>query len=83
MQLPSASGLCFPLSLHNSIKTPDPTSHFIVCQEQFVCSFLNSRKVSLELCSSDLIKSLEKTHSQDLIYNNIHCSLAKLLENPL
>ena len=83
MQLPSASGLCFPLSLHNSIKTPDPTSHFIVCQEQFVCSFLNSRKVSLELCSSDLIKSLEKTHSQDLIYNNIHCSLDKLLENPL
>lgn len=81
-QLPSVSGFCFPLSLHNSIKTPDPTSHFIVCQEQFICSFLNSHKVSLELCSSDLIKSLEKTHIQDLICNNIHYSLTKLLENP-
>lgn len=81
-QLPSVSGFCFPLSLHNSIKTPDPTSHFIVCQEQFICSFLNSHKVSLELCSSNLIKSLEKTHIQDLICNNIHYSLTKLLENP-
>lgn len=49
-QLPSVSVFYSPQASTNSVKAPDPVPHFMLCQEQFICSFPSSRETSLYLC---------------------------------